>query len=109
VVPVQGRIANIDGRTVALIDPIASAEPPRLGAPIELYIQKFPTEEFDAHVTSIAFSETGSVALEAAPVRGDLRLADGTPFTGDLVLTDACPSHRETSLRMHRNPVVGEM
>jgi hypothetical protein len=108
VVPVQGRIATIDGRTVAEIDPFPSTEPPRLGAPIELYVQTFPTEEFDAHVTGVSFKEFGAVTLEANTVHADTRLTDGTLFTGDLVLTDACPSHRESSVRMRRIPLLGE-
>jgi hypothetical protein len=107
VVPVEGRIAHVDGRTVAQIDPLPSTEPPRLGAPVELYIQTFPTEEFDAHVTGVSFGESGSVTLEASTVRNEARLADGTPFSGDLILTDTCPSHRESSLRMHA--LLGEI
>jgi len=109
IVPVEGRIASIDGRTIAKIDPVPSTEPPRLGAPVELYIPTFPTEEFDAHVTGVSFGESGSVTLEASTIHNDARLADGTPFSGDLILTDACPSHRETSLLSHRDPLVGQM
>lgn len=107
IVPVEGRIASIDGRTVVEIDPLPSTEPPRLGAPVEIYIPTVPTEEFDAHVTGVRFGESGSVTLEASTVHQDARIADGTPFTGDLILTDACPSPRETSLLSQRYPLVG--
>jgi hypothetical protein len=84
---VHGTIADVDGRTIARIDPFQCPHPPRAGAPMELYIGAFPTEEFDAVVSHVAPNDAFTVRAEADLVRADPRLVPGTAFAAQIVVT----------------------
>src|SRR6185295_383607 len=74
VVPVRGTIVEAAGTTVGHLRNFRSPLPVE-GAPVELYLAEFPTEEFDAEIKNAVQLDEGWYAADVKLLRTDARLA----------------------------------
>jgi hypothetical protein len=91
VVSVRGAMVETDGAAVGRLDDLAW--PLAEGARAELYVAAFPTEEFDAEITSVTRHD-GRYAATVQLLDADARLVPSTQFEGRVVSRPALPIAR---------------
>ena len=84
VIPVRGTIVEVGGTTIGHLGNFRSPLPVE-GAPAEIYLTAFPSEEFDAEVTNVVELDQGWYAADVKLLHADARLALGASFDGRLV------------------------
>jgi hypothetical protein len=97
VLKVHGTLADVDGHTVARIDPFQTPHQPRAGAPVELHLDSFPAEGLEAVLSGVTPNDAFTVRAEANLLHPDSRFAAGTPFVGQIVVESAEPGEGPAS------------